>query len=496
MKFKSPSLIFLLLFTASLGAETLETKETALSSDAVSSEISTNCSDQIQFVTVGDAGNAPDFQGLGSVAISYEIGKYEVTAEEYCAFLNAVASKSDLHHLYKKEMGHGKGACIIQSSLEDGSFSYTLLPGAEKFPITCVSLYDAERFCNWLENSMSATEVSFEVTERGAYDFAQEGAHESVTPNQRAHYRIPTHNEWMKAAYYKGNGLHSGYWLYPTKSDAAPGNGSGNKANQANYQVSSHFWSANNEALGITPVNFFEESTSAYGVSDMGGNVAEWAMSNDSFLGALILGGSWKSKYYYGIYNDLMRPVSPEYRDPSKGEDSIGFRIVHVPDANEMLSTMPIMGAPSPTSGSSGVDALAGTVNRILSAILSLIRWGLCLAGLVLILWGIFEIVGSCIAMANPEEAARLKNLAIAAEKASKKINMSTLETAQKNTISGWWAQVKINNEQARMNRALDEQPDAGAVVSALRTSGEYLCDGLKKMGLGIVAEIIDSCLG
>ena len=60
----------------------------------------------IATVPVGDAGNAPDTAvmkdgttGYGSVAYNYNIGKYDVTAGQYTAFLNAVAA-TDTYGLY------------------------------------------------------------------------------------------------------------------------------------------------------------------------------------------------------------------------------------------------------------------------------------------------------------------------------------------------------------------------------------------------------------
>ena len=62
----------------------------------------------IDTVTVGDPGNAADTHhsgttGYGSVSYTYNIGKYEVTAGQYTAFLNAVA-KTDTYGLYNTDM--------------------------------------------------------------------------------------------------------------------------------------------------------------------------------------------------------------------------------------------------------------------------------------------------------------------------------------------------------------------------------------------------------
>ena len=61
----------------------------------------------LQFVTVGDAGNAGeqsrysagDSRYYGAVGYTYQIGKYDVTVGQYCQFLNAVA-QTDTYGLY------------------------------------------------------------------------------------------------------------------------------------------------------------------------------------------------------------------------------------------------------------------------------------------------------------------------------------------------------------------------------------------------------------
>jgi formylglycine-generating enzyme required for sulfatase activity len=40
----------------------------------------------IDYVSVGNAGNAADSTGYGAVAYAYQIGKYEVTNAQYGAF--------------------------------------------------------------------------------------------------------------------------------------------------------------------------------------------------------------------------------------------------------------------------------------------------------------------------------------------------------------------------------------------------------------------------
>ena len=44
----------------------------------------------IDYISVGNPGNAADSTGYGAVTYAYQIGKYEVTNAQYPAFLNAV----------------------------------------------------------------------------------------------------------------------------------------------------------------------------------------------------------------------------------------------------------------------------------------------------------------------------------------------------------------------------------------------------------------------
>jgi formylglycine-generating enzyme required for sulfatase activity len=49
---------------------------------------SASASVTIDWVTVGNAGNAADANGYGAVSYNYRIGKYEVTNAQYGEFLN------------------------------------------------------------------------------------------------------------------------------------------------------------------------------------------------------------------------------------------------------------------------------------------------------------------------------------------------------------------------------------------------------------------------
>ncbi|HEY4761696.1 MAG TPA: SUMF1/EgtB/PvdO family nonheme iron enzyme, partial [Thermoguttaceae bacterium] len=114
----------------------------------------------IDLVSVGNPGNAGELSGAGAggyganricgaVDYEYRIGKYEVTAGQYCEFLNAVAD-TDAYGLYSTYMGSDSYG--IQRSGSSGSYTYRVADGWANRPINWVSWGDAARFANWLHN--------------------------------------------------------------------------------------------------------------------------------------------------------------------------------------------------------------------------------------------------------------------------------------------------------------------------------------------------------
>ena len=158
---------------------------------------------------VGDAGNAADTGGTvgaGAVAYDYYIGTTEVTAGQYTAFLNAMASTNDVNGLYNTNMYSNANGCGIQrtGNATDG-YTYTATKG-DNMPVNFVSVYDAMRFCNWLTSGN---------TETGVYVFTGANDIGLVTRNdaawQAGGIAIASLDEWYKAAFYQGNGTYSMY---------------------------------------------------------------------------------------------------------------------------------------------------------------------------------------------------------------------------------------------------------------------------------------------
>lgn len=288
-------------------------------------------------VDVKDEGNENDPDtGLGMVTQEYSIGQTEVTAQQYCKYLNVVATGDNYLLFYNEKMGTDPNVASIVRNVINGKNKYSIITDEHgdrgKFPIVYVNLYQSARFCNWLQNKDTPGLTGDALTERGAYTLDGKSSG-SIVRNVGAVWFIPTESEWYKPAYYKGGGLREGYWHFANRSDWAPSNSLKAKVNAANYYCSSY---TKKGPPYLTPANYFKKSVGTYNTYDMGGNVAEWVATEEENGKYVARGGSWKSSYYgttmlgkcdvadWGF--DLSKWARPAY-DPTQGYDNIGFRV-------------------------------------------------------------------------------------------------------------------------------------------------------------------------
>jgi len=296
-----------------------------------------------QFVTVGNAGNANDASTgntYGGVGYNYAIGKYDVTLNQYAVFLNAVAQTDPLS-LYDSNMGTDANIKGILQTGVSGSFSYSVI-GSGLRPVTEVSWFDAARFCNWMTNGQPTGlgEVAGS-TETGAYTL--NGALSGIfNYNGTGLYRLPTENEWYKAAYYDPglNGGAGGYWSYATRSNTAPGNVVGAAVNQANYKTTVYSVTQTGSVSGVnalTDVGAFTNSASAYGTYDENGDVYQWndAVILSSLKGAR--GGPWS------LGSGLMQSSFQGRSAPEVGLNDIGFRVATIATVPEPSSAVSLI---------------------------------------------------------------------------------------------------------------------------------------------------------
>jgi hypothetical protein len=98
------------------------------------------------WVTVGDPGNAADTTGLGDVADSFQIMKFEWTNAQYAQFLNAVdASGTNPNAVSSTNMdSNPRGGISFTSGSSDGS-KYAAKTNMGDKSVNFVSWFDAAR---------------------------------------------------------------------------------------------------------------------------------------------------------------------------------------------------------------------------------------------------------------------------------------------------------------------------------------------------------------
>jgi formylglycine-generating enzyme required for sulfatase activity len=262
----------------------------------------------INFVNIGNTGNAADTTGYGAVPYEYRVGTYEITQD---AITKATAS---------------------------GMADVTAGPWTGNQPAATISWYEAAAFVNWL-NTSTGKQAAYNLTFSGSWSMtlwssgdAWQAGGENLYRHKDAFYFLPSENEWYKAAYYNPGG--SNYFLYPTGSDTAPtAVASGTSAGTAVYSGAAAVPALVDSAGGLSP----------YGTMGQGGNVWEWSESgadgsnSDTTELRAIRGGGWDVA-------DLSSSV--RYVDGPAGESgNIGFRVASVPEPSTAVLVLMAGGA-------------------------------------------------------------------------------------------------------------------------------------------------------
>ena len=249
-------------------------------------------------VKIGQPGNTADQTGFGAVSYVYHMGKFEVSNQEYAAFLN-VAARDDRWSLYDERMAGEYGGILRKGSA--GRYVYEVKQSMAGKPVGFVTWESCIRYANWLSNGRRSLE-----TERGAYEIKANGEvvcpdHEKLAKGQKVYWLLATENEWYKAAYY--DPVAERYWPYATTGDALP------KCNLNSNQP--------------TDVGSFQ-APSPFGTYDQNGNAWEYNEHRSGNKVGLRGGSYWINDHSgyakSGTRYDVLSAKWPHY----------GFRVVAV----------------------------------------------------------------------------------------------------------------------------------------------------------------------
>lgn len=264
----------------------------------------------MEFVTIGNPGNAPDTSGnpnpAGSVSYTYGIAKYETQA--------------DFIAKYNAEFGNANNLVITYGNIG-------------KKPANYISWNKAARFVNWL-NTSSGGFAAYKYTTGGVQDnialWTTEDSldYDPLNPfrSKRARYVLPSTDEWYKAAYYDPNKPGgAGYWDYPTGSDTAPTPvGSGTAPGTAVYNLNVEY--DNNSAADADLAG----GLSPYGVMGLGGNLWEWQEGGGTLINTAVAGHRVQRGGWYNDTNaySMLSTTFENNKPPTYEIWMTGFRVV------------------------------------------------------------------------------------------------------------------------------------------------------------------------
>ena len=241
---------------------------------------------------------------------NFEMGKYEVTNQEYCDVINYALSQGLVtasSSTVTNNTGNSQELLDLNDSDCEISFngsSFTVDTGKENRPVIEVTWYGSAFYTNMLSRQAGYTE---------AYDLSDWSC--DVYPSSNAGYRLPTEAEWEYVARYNDDRT------YPWGNDSPT-------SSHCNY----------NQNIGHTVDvgSYTPAGDNSLGLCDMAGNVWEWcgdwygsysSGNQTDPVGAVtgsyrvLRGGSWSDSASY------TRSASRFFNTPTGGSSNLGFRV-------------------------------------------------------------------------------------------------------------------------------------------------------------------------
>ncbi|MBN2786882.1 MAG: SUMF1/EgtB/PvdO family nonheme iron enzyme [Paludibacteraceae bacterium] len=251
----------------------------------------------------GDSDEKP----LHSVTVSdFYIGKYEVTNEEFCAFLNnQFVLKDRLTEIINLDDEFNAENLTEKCRIKMIDSLFFVQSGYENYPVINVTIYGVIEYCNWLSNQNGLDCFYYFDDEQIFCDFNKNG------------YRLPSEIEWE---YVAGNGeKHTKYsW-----GNSYPEGKNGGNVSDISLRSKILSWGCFSEYFDgfevDAPVGSFNPNE--FGIFDMTGNV--WEMCNTkNCLDFVLKGGGW---FYGPEYCTVSRSGEKYYNFDG---NNIGFRVV------------------------------------------------------------------------------------------------------------------------------------------------------------------------
>ena len=263
---------------------------------------------EIDFVTIGDPGNADDFTGdpnpAGKVDYIYRIGQFEISED--------MIDKAN------------------DQSLSDGDpLGITKDSRSSHKPATSINWFEAAKFVNWLNTSTGNTRA-YKFDGGGNFQLWQSGDAgydpNNLYRNTLAKYVLPSMDEWYKAAFYDATG--GIYYDYTTGSNDFPDGL--DFVGDLDFDIVVSEDVSIPEPNDITDVGLF----SPYGTAGQGGNVYEWEetdydLVNDSFPAPEVATRGYRG----GAFSTDGVDFASYFRNtvvPVAGGISSGFRVASI----------------------------------------------------------------------------------------------------------------------------------------------------------------------